>query len=266
MQILKAMLLGLIQGFSEFFPISSSGNVYFFSNLLNTSACTISFDILMHCAVLVTLILVFYKDLIHIIKNKFSHFNKMFLLSCLPIFAFTLLLESRVETYLYSSKIFGLGFILTGAAIYYETRLRPGKKHLKSINVKDALIIGAFQAVGAVPAVSRTGLAFCGGLQQGYDSKSSLKYAYLLSVPAMLGKIAFDVIKILTVASNTVVTDIFGFFPMLAAFITAVIGSLVAIRIMQRLAVKGKFRFFAYYLFVIGVITLIDMIAVNKIF
>ncbi len=266
MQILKAMLLGLIQGFTEFFPVSGSGNVYFFSNLLNTSACTISFDIIMHCAMLIALVLIFHKDLINIFKNKFSHFNKMLLLSCLPIFVVTAFLESRMESFFYSSKIFGIGFILTGAVIFFETRYRPGKKRLKSIDVKDSLIIGAFQAFGTVPAVSRIGLALCGGLQQGYDGKSSLKYAYLLSIPAMLGRIAYDLLKLFSAASNTVVTDIFGFFPTLFAFITAIIGSVLAIRIMQRLAARGKFRIFSYYLFIIGFITLIDMLALNKIF
>lgn len=266
MQILKAMLLGLIQGFSEFFPLSSSGNMYFFSNLLKTSACTISFDILVHCAALIALILVFYKDLIQIFKDKFSHFNKMLLLSCIPIFVFAMLLGIRIENFLYSSKLFGIGFILTGALIYYETRLRPGKKRLKSMKTKDALIIGGFQALGAIPAVSRTAMVLCGGLHQGYDGKSSLKYAYFLAIPAMFGRITLDLMKLYTSASNNVVTDLFGFFPMLAAFITAIVGSFVAIRIMQRIAAKGKFRMFAYYLFAIGLITLIDMIAVNKIF
>ena len=84
MQILKAMLLGLIQGFSEFFPISSSGNIYFYSNLLNTCACTISFDILVHCAALIALLFVYYRDLIHIFKSRLSHFNKMLMISCVP--------------------------------------------------------------------------------------------------------------------------------------------------------------------------------------
>jgi len=266
MQILKAMLLGLIQGLSEFFPISGSGNVYFFSNLLDTSACTISFDIFMHFAMLFSLILVFYRDLIHIIKNKFSHFNKMLLLSCLPIFVVSLLLESRVESYFFTGRAIGLCYIFTGAVLFYETMYRPGKKPIKRMNTKDALIIGAFQAVGIIPAVSRLGLALGGGLQQGYDGKSSLKYAYLLSIPAMFGRIAFDLVKLFSDSNETVVTDIFGFFPTLLAFITAVIGSVAAIRIMQRLAAKGKFRFFSYYLFVMGVITLLDMFALHKIF
>lgn len=266
MQILKAMLLGLIQGLTEFFPVSGSGNVCFFSNLLDTSACTISFDIFMHCAMLISLVLIFYRDLMHIFKSGFSHFNKMLLLSCLPIFVVTALFESKIESLIYSGKVLGIGFIITGAVIFYETRYLPGKKHLRKINVKDSLIIGTFQMFGIIPAVSRLGFALCGGLQQGYDGKSSLKYAYLLSIPAMLGRIAYDLLKLFTAASDTVVTDIFGFFPTLLAFITAIIGSILAIRIMQRLAAKGKFRIFAYYLFIIGIISLIDMFALNKIF
>lgn len=266
MQILKAMLLGLIQGFSEFFPISSSGNIYFYSNLLNTCACTVSFDILVHCAALIALIFVYYKDWVHIFKNKLSHFNKMLLLSCVPILILSVSLGSIIETFVYSSKIFGLGFILTGALIFYETADRPGKKQLKNMNVKDALIIGAFQAAGIVPAVSRMGMTLCGALHQRYNGRSALKYAYLLALPAMLGKIIFNLIKIYFASEGAVVKEVFGFFPMLSAFLTSLIGSVLAIRLMQRIAAKGKFRIFAYYLFLIGIITLMDMLLIHQIF
>lgn len=266
MQILKAMLLGLIQGFSEFFPISSSGNIYFYSNLLNTCACTISFDILVHCAALIALLFVYYRDLIHIFKSRLSHFNKMLMISCVPILVLFWILGSTIENFIYSSKIFGLGFIITGALIFYETMYNPGKKQLKNMNVKDALIIGAFHSVGIIPAFSRTGMALCGGLHQRYNGKSSLKYAYLLAIPAMFGKIIFDLVKIYASSEGAVVKEVFGFFPMLGAFFTALIGSVAAIRIMQRIVVKGKLRIFAYYLFIIGIITLADMLFIHKIF
>ena len=128
------------------------------------------------------------------------------------------------------------------------------------MNVKDSLIIGIFQMFGNIPGVSRVGLTVCGGLQQGYNGKAAVKYAYLLSLPALIGRIIADLIQIYSRTSEPVITDVFGFFPMLIAFIV------VAIRLMQRLAGKAKFRGFAYYLFALGIITMLDMFVLVKIF
>lgn len=265
MQILKAMLLGLVQGFSEFFPISGSGNTYFFSNLFNIKACTLSFDILLHTACLMALIIVYYRDIIAMFKNPASHFNKMVAIGIIPIFLVSVLFQSKIDSFFYSTKALGICFIFTGAVIFYETMYSPGKKRFKNMKVKDAAVIGGFQALGAIPAVSRNALAVCGGIQMGFDGKTCLKYAYIMSIPAMIGRIAVDLIQIYNSTGETV-TDVFGILPMFFGFIVTLAASFVAIRLMQRLAVKGKFRGFAYYLWIIGIITLVDMLALNKIF
>lgn len=265
MQILRAMLLGLVQGFSEFFPISSSGHLYFFSNLFNIEAYTLSFDILLHAACLIALIFVYYRDLIYIFKNPASHFNKMIGISLVPIFVISMLFQNKIDGFFYNSKALGVCFIFTGAVLFYETMYTPGKKRIKNIRAKDSAIIGVFQTVGVIPAVSRNGLALCGGLQMGMSGKAALKYAYIMSIPAMLGRIAADLIQIYQTTGESV-TDVFGILPMFFAFLVTLICSVVAIRIMQRLASKGRFRVFSYYLWLIGLITLIDMLAINKIF
>ena len=265
MDILKAMFLGAVQGFSEFFPIRSAGHLHFFTNLFNIGEYTVSFDILINAACLIALVFVFYRDLIHMFKNPTSHFNKMIGISLLPIFVVSVLFQNKIDEFFYNSKALGVCFIFTGAVIFYETMYRPGKKHIKNMNIKDSLIIGGFQAVGVVPAVSRNALALCGGLQSGMNPKAAVKYAYIMSIPAILGRIVWDLVKIYK-TTGTSVTDVFGVVPMIFAFIVTLICAVVAIRVMQRLAAKGKFRGFAYYLWAIGLITLIDMLAVNKIF
>ncbi len=265
MRILRAMLLGLIQGFSEFFPVSSSGNLFFFSNLFNIDAYTVSFDIMIHAASLAALVFIYFRDIEASFRNPASKLNKLIGVGLLPIFIISLLLQSRMDAFFLSSKAFGLCFIFSGAVLFYETMYSPGKKRFKSMGFKDALIIGVFQAAGTIPGVSRNGLAISGGLQRGFDGKTSLKYAYMMSVPAMLGRIAADLMRIYN-ATGEEVTDVFGFFPMVFAAVAAFAASVVAIRLMQRLAAKGRFRFFAYYLWAIGLITLIDMLALNKIF
>ncbi len=265
MQILRAMLLGLIQGFSEFFPISSSGNLFFFSNLFNIEAYTLSFDIVLHTASLLALVFIYFRDIENMVRNPLSRFNKNAALGVVPIFIVSLLLQSRLDEFFMNLKAFGLCFIFSGAVLFYETMYNPGKKRFKNMKLKDALVIGGFQAVGAIPGVSRTGLALSGGLQMGYDGKTSLKFAYIMAIPAMLGRIVADLIQIYN-ATGESVTDVFGFFSIVLGAIAAFAASVVAIRIMQRLAAKSRFRFFPYYMWAIGLITLIDMLAINKIF
>lgn len=265
MQILRAMLLGLIQGFSEFMPVSSSGNLYFFSSLFNIDAYTLSFNILLHTATLAALIFIYFKDIRAMIANPTSHLNKMVAVGIIPIFVVSVIFQMKIDTFFYASKALGVCFIFSGVVLFYETMYSPGKKKFKNMKIKDALIIGAFQTVGVIPAVSRNGMALCGGLQRGFDGKTSLKYAYLMSIPAMLGRIFADVLMIYNNTDSTV-TDVFGAFSMLFGFIAAFAAGVVAIRIMQRLAAKGKFRIFSYYMWIIGLITLIDMLSLNKIF
>lgn len=265
MQVLKAMLLGLIQGFAEFFPVSSSGSLIFFSNLFNIDAYTLSFDILLHAASLAALVFIYYRDIAMMIKEPHSKISRCTLLGVIPIFAVTVLAQSRIDSFFMGSKVLGLCFIFSGAVLFYETMYAPGKKRFKNMKPKDALIIGCFQAVGAIPGVSRSGLAVSGALQRGFDGRTAVKYAYLMSIPAMFGRIAADLLQIYG-STGEAVTDVFGFFSMLCAFVVAFAASVTAIRLMQKIAVKGKFRLFAYYMWAIGLITLIDMLALNKIF
>ncbi len=265
MNILKAILLGLIQGVSEFFPISSSGNLYFYSSLFNIKAYTVSFDILVHAASLLALIFVYFNDMVHMVKNPSARINKLVGMGILPIFIVSVLFQRKIDSFFLNSKALGLCFIFSGAVLFYETMYNPGKKRFKNMNIKDSALIGVFQAVGVIPAVSRTGMAICGGLQRGFDGRTSLKYAYIMAVPAMLGRIAGDMVKLYMDTNNTV-TDVFGSASMMLAFVTAFVASVLSIRVMQRIAARGNFRCFSYYMWLIGLITLIDMLAVNKIF
>lgn len=265
MNILKAMLLGIVQGLSEFFPISGSGNLYFFSNLFNIEAYTLSFDILLHTASLLALIFIYYKDILFILKNPTSKISKLVGAGILPIFIVSVLFQNKIDSFFLNSKILGLCFIVSGAVLFYETLYNPGKKTFKNMSVKNAFFIGGIQTAGVIPALSRTGFALSGGLQLGFNGKTSLKYAYLMSIPAMFGRILIDVIRIYQNSGETV-TEVFGFLPMLIGFVFTFVSSVVAIRVMQIAVSKNKLRPFAYYMFAVGIIVLVDMLAVNKIF
>src|SRR5688500_1867461 len=121
MQILRAMLLGLIQGFSEFMPVSSSGNLFFFTNLFNIEAYTLSFDILMHTACLGALIFIYFRDLRAMSENLTSHFNKMVAAGIAPAFVLSVIFQTKIDGFFLSSKAIGLCFIFTGAVLFYET-------------------------------------------------------------------------------------------------------------------------------------------------
>lgn len=117
MQILRAMLLGLIQGFSEFMPVSSSGNLYFFSSLFNIDAYTLSFNILLHTATLAALIFIYFKDIRAMIANPTSHLNKMVAVGIIPIFVVSVIFQMKIDTFFYASKALGVCFIFSGVVL-----------------------------------------------------------------------------------------------------------------------------------------------------
>ena len=142
MNILKAMLLGIIQGFSEFMPVSSSGNLYFFSNLFNIEAYTLSFDIIVHTASLLALIFVYFRELAGMLRMPVTKKLKLVGAGILPAFVLSVLFQSKIDGFFIGSKAIGLCYIFSGAVIFYETMYRPGKKTFKQMKLKDAFIIG----------------------------------------------------------------------------------------------------------------------------
>ena len=269
MSILSSMFLGLVQGVSEFLPISSSGHLSLFQHFFNlaTADGSLFFDVLLHLGTLIAIFVYYWKDivklvkaLIHLIQCIFSKQERqkvkrltpaermvlMIIVATLPLFAI-LPIKDLVEG-LYSNTIFvGCALLATGAILFFSDRMARGKKGPKSATMLDALLVGVGQAVAVVPGLSRSGTSISAGMLRGFSRRFAVRFSFLMSIPAVLGA---NVLTIGDAVQQGIDTS------MLPAYIlgtaVAAVSGYFAIRLVNLLASKGKFGNFAYYCWGIG--------------
>lgn len=263
------MFLGLVQGVSEFLPISSSGHLSLFQHFFNlaTADGSLFFDVLLHLGTLIAIFVYYWKDivklvkaLIHLIQCIFSKQERqkvkrltpaermvlMIIVATLPLFAI-LPIKDLVEG-LYSNTIFvGCALLATGAILFFSDRMARGKKGPKSATMLDALLVGVGQAVAVVPGLSRSGTSISAGMLRGFSRRFAVRFSFLMSIPAVLGA---NVLTIGDAVQQGIDTS------MLPAYIlgtaVAAVSGYFAIRLVNLLASKGKFGNFAYYCWGIG--------------
>lgn len=273
MTIWAAILLGLIQGISEFLPISSSGHLSVLQNLFGMSTAEnghLFFDVLLHFGTLVSICVVYWQDIVRMVfevkalaggKGTRKGANTrnlsaarlflMLIIGTLPLFL-VLPINDYVERLYYQTFFIGAAFILTGCLLFVADKMQPGDRGEKSMRVRDALVIGLCQAIATIPGLSRSGTTISAGIATGLDRDFAVKYSFLLSLPAVLGA---NVLGIAKAAKEGIEISLIPVY--LIGMAVAMITGIFAIGLVKRLASKGKFGYFAYYCWGAGIITMI---------
>ena len=271
MTYFSAIFLGLIQGIAEFLPISSSGHLAFFQNVVGIANGeeNMFFDVLLHLGTLVAVFVAYWSEIKALILEFFTMIGvrklpkgqkpdrlsrRMILfviLGTLPLFL-VLPVKDRVEG-LYSNAIFiGCAFLITGLLLFLSDRLNHGNKDIKSASILDVLIVGVGQALATVPGISRSGTTISAGLSRGFGREFAVKFSFLLSIPAVLGANILSLIDAIQEGID------WSLMPMyLAGVAVAAISGYLAIRLLKYISQKGSFGGFCYYCWGIGLVTLI---------
>ncbi len=282
MEILKAILLGIVQGITEFLPISSSGHLSLFRQLFNVETDTAGlFSAMLHIGTLVAVLLMFYRpiyelfeEFIHCIKDiykgkftlnlkKMSATRKMlfmFVISCIPLLV--LLIPTGKETNLMDSvKVFsnddsmlaeGICFMVTGFLLVLGTTLNLNYKKKKTITPFSALLIGIAQFFAACfPGISRSGSTISAGLCCGVSKKNMIRYSFILCIPAVL---ASGLVEFKTAMETDVVVPVL---PLIVGVITSAVVGVFAIKLLQLLMKKDLFKYFGFYCLALGFVTTI---------
>lgn len=271
MTYFSAIFLGLIQGIAEFLPISSSGHLAFFQNVVGIANGeeNMFFDVLLHLGTLVAVFVAYWSEIKALILEFFTMIGvrklpkgqkpdrlsrRMILfiiLGTLPLFL-VLPVKDRVEG-LYSNAIFiGCAFLITGLLLFLSDRLNHGNKDIKSASILDVLIVGVGQALATVPGISRSGTTISAGLSRGFGREFAVKFSFLLSIPAVLGANILSMIDAIQEGID------WSLMPMyLAGVAVAAISGYLAIRLLKYISQKGSFGGFCYYCWGIGLVTLI---------
>lgn len=260
MSILHAIILGLIQGLTEFIPISSSGHLVLAHHALGVLETGLAFDVALHLGTLIALIGYFWKDLLNYAvalfkKNEHTRLTWLLIFATIPAALIGYLLESKAESQFRSPRLvavtmFGFGAIMLLAEYYY----RRQTKHtdLESITRNQALAMGFAQAIAIVPGVSRSGSTITAGLFTGLDRVAATRFSFLLGIPITAGA----VLKVLTEG------DVVRQFQdersaVLVGIVTALVSGLFAIRFMLRYLAGHGLQIFAYYRLALGLALLL---------
>ena len=256
MGLLEAIILGLIQGISEFLPVSSSGHLLVFHHILGiTAEDNLTFVIVLNMGSLVPLLLVFRKDIWTLVKNPFQKTTALLITATIPLVAVTLLFEGFIESTFHTVRFLPFGFIVTGIALVLSDRLRKNEKNMEGISFLDAALIGLAQAVAVFPGISRSGSTITATMARGVSRESAAKFSFLMSIPASIGAMVFRLSRI--IADPDLIEGL-NFVNLGAGFIIAAVSGYVAINFMLAIVKKAKLKYFAlYYIFALVVLILL---------
>lgn len=252
MSIVEAVVLGIVQGLTEFLPVSSSGHLVLLQKVFGISEGAMLFTIMLHVGTLLSIFIVFWKDIVQMIKQPLSKLSLLIVCATIPTVLIALLLKDSVEAAFSSAAYLGYGFLLTGIILWFVESIKPGNKGLDKMTFKNALLIGAAQGLAIFPAVSRSGSTIAGALFQKLDRKFAARFSFLMSIPAILGSLVFQVKDI--VGTNMEIE----WMPIIVGTVVAAIFGYLAIRIMMEVIAKHSLKYFAVYVFILGTFVLLD--------
>lgn len=263
MQIFEAIVLGLIQGLTEFLPVSSSGHLVLFQNLFGIHEATQAFAILLHVGTLIGVFIYYWRDIWDLICHPFQRTTALLIAGTVPTIIIALLFNDTFDTVFGTGKFIGFNFIITGFVLLYADSRKEGKKKIRNMSIFDSLVVGTMQGLAILPAVSRSGMTISACLARKMDRENAARFSFLLSIPAILGGMVLTIKDMIT--GDVVLTEVFGILPMVAGFITAAVSGYFAIRFMVEIIKKGKLKWFSVYVFILGFVLIADQFFLHMI-
>jgi undecaprenyl-diphosphatase len=272
--VLESFILGLVQGVTEFLPVSSSAHLVLVPELFNIPAPGVAFDVLLHVATLVAVVGYFIGDVIKIVKALFMpkrmskaevrYWRRLFLwliVGTLPAGVIGLALNSFFESLFSSTAAVGIFLVVTSVLLVGSDLVVLRAAHLKrkgaslaQMGWADAVIVGLYQALAIAPGLSRSGSTISAGIFLGFDRETAARFAFLLSIPAILGAFLFKLPDLGGEGGPGGVALVVG-------FVAAAISGFLAVRFMMHYLKKHRLWGFAVYTLVVGVFVIVLSLA-----
>lgn len=286
MSLLQSVLLGIVQGLTEFLPVSSSGHLAIFKHIFGVNTDTgILFDTMLHIGTLVAVCIVYYKDVIKLIiaflsliadgisnigvfftnrfrggdepyrkmiSDAYRKFALLIIISCIPTAILGLILKPVIEAASATLLIPGICLVITAIILLISEKAPFGNKKVKKASNLDALLIGAAQGIGTLPGISRSGSTITACLLLGFDRKFAVRYSFLMSIPAILGANLLELRHLDTAAGQGGSVGVY-----LVGMVVAGAVGYICIKLMIRIIQSEKFQYFAYYCAAAGIISIL---------
>lgn len=270
MNIFEAIFLGLIQGLTEFLPVSSSGHLVLFQRIMGLTDMLL-FDVILHAGTLAAVAAVFWKDIRECIKHPLGKKTLALAVATVPAVLIAVFFNDFIEE-TFSGGYLGFGFLITAVLLFItgrpqrtrpaavENRARNGREagalayagNGGGISFKSALVIGLFQGAAMLPGISRSGATMSGGLFCGLDKGKAANFSFLMSVPIIAAGAVYKLTDLGAVTQSVQI------WPMITGFLAAAASGFLAIKFMLSLIKKSKLWYFAIYLSALGAFVLLN--------
>ena len=259
MSFWEALILGIIQGLTEFLPVSSSGHLELGKAIFGDNSLpeeSLLFTVVVHAATALSTVAIFRKDILQILKGLFqfkrneeSEFSVKVIISMVPAAVIGLLFDEQIEA-LFSRNILLVGcmLIVTGLLLFLADRAKNTSKDVTFLN---SFIIGISQAIAILPGISRSGATISTSVLLGIDRDKAARFSFLMVVPLILGKIAKDIMD------GALTADFVNSMPLVVGFTGAFVAGLIACQWMISLVRNAQLRYFSYYCFVVGFVAIV---------
>lgn len=244
-------LLGLVQGVTEFLPVSSSGHLVLLNKLFGIEQNFVFLSVFLHIATLLAVVFVLRKEIWLLIKNPFSKPAILLVVATIPTVVVVLLFKSFFEAS-FSGEWLPICFAITATALLFTSifsKQYPNKK----MSYKSAILMGLSQGIAILPGISRSGATICTGLVCGEDKQQTTHFSFLMSIPIIICSLLYEVYQGVSQGVPLVSGNIAYVF---VAFVVAFVSGIFAIKFMLRIVQRGKYYYFSIYLYCLAIFCL----------
>ncbi len=267
-----AIFLGLVQGITEFLPVSSSGHLAIFQHFFNLNSpeeSNLFFDVLLHLGTLVAVFVAFWPDIVALFRGLFSWLRRLvkkseaqkddlesqrmiflLIIATVPLVA-VLFFKDTVEGLYQNLHFVASALIITGLVIFLSDRFPRGRKNAKTARVLDAVLVGVAQVFATLPGISRSGMTICTGLSRGFDRKFAVKFSFIMSIPAILAANLLSLVDAVQAGID------WGLMPQyMVGMLVAAVSGYCSIQLVNKLVTNDRFGKFSYYCLIVGAVVL----------
>jgi undecaprenyl-diphosphatase len=272
MTIIDSIIQAIIQGLTEFLPVSSSGHISLYQHFTgNYGEGALLFSAILHLGTLIAVFIAFKDTIWALIKEfglmikdiftgkfKWSTMNGERRMIIMLVISLSLLIPFYIFNDVFERisedndiVVEGICFIYTSIILSLSDRCTKGKKIPENITVKDAVTVGIFQGVALLPGVSRSGSTICGGLFSGFSRDTAVKYSFILGIPAILGGCVLEIKEAVSEGIGTI-----DYVPYIVGMVVAAVVGIMSIKMVSWLVSSNKFKIFAFYTFILGIVVI----------
>lgn len=274
MDIIQAIILGIVQGLAEFLPVASAGQVILVTHILGvtfpTQSGALAFNTLLHFGTLTAIVLFFWRELIKIIKGFIFSINDVFrgkfraglkgdnykrlswllIVSTIPASILGIFFTKTFEVLFNNVVAVGIFLLINGVILWISGYPKKGNKKVNGITFKNALFIGIFESLALFPGISRSGSSITAGLLSGIERECAAKYAFLMAVPVITAAVVVELKNIGALSETNTIA-------LVSAYVAVVVFGYLSLGLLIRIIKSTSLRIFAYYCWIVGGLTLI---------